>query len=513
MQLYRHSTKKYRDISGRFQNLLQMSAMKIFWTLLLVAFHLTGLTQVRIIVHLDSSIKSNFNGRLNIYTSTDTVNGVPNSPDFVNPQPMFYKIVSNWHYPDVMVIDDQAQRFSTSLSKLAPGVYKVAGVVDGNPEEHGAHNKGSYFSPREARLEINKDGKGETHLYLTREASRSFKENDSLKLVEFRSPLLSAFHKKDIIMKAAVLLPQGFDPLQTYPVVYVIPGWGGTHYDLQGRNPVQRYGMRQGLKKIYVYLNPETQTPWGLHAFVDSRVNGPWGKALVKELIPYIAKTYHASADPKLTFIVGQSSGGYPSLWLPLHYPEAFGGGWAVSPDPVDFSNFVGVPLYEKNANLYQDREGNLRPFFLMNGKPLTTLKMFCDIENFEGDGGQMQSFEAEFGKPDAAGRPRQLYDRKTGAINAAVVKDWEDYDLGKWVEKNWPKVSRKLSGKKLHVYAGQDDNFFLNAAVLNFGERAKKVSADIVVELFPNSDHFSIWNPAFTARVQQEIDELIGKQ
>lgn len=487
--------------------------MKKLLTLVLVAAHLISYSQVKIYVHLDSSIKKSFTGRLNIYTSTDTVKGVPNSPDLVNPQPMYHTMVSNWHYPDVIVIDDAARAFSTPLSKLGAGVYKIAGVVDGNAEERGAFNAGSYFSQKEARLEISKDGKGETHLYLAREASRKFKENDSLKLVEFRSSLLSQFHKKDIFIKAGVLLPNGYDPSLTYPVVYVIPGWGGTHYDLQSTYPVQRYGMRQGLKKIYVYLNPETQTPWGLHAFVDSRVNGPWGKALVKELIPYIAKTYHASAEPRLTFIMGQSSGGYPSLWLPLHYPEAFGGAWAVSPDPVDFSNFVGVPLYEKNANLFRDSEGNLRPFFMVNGKPQTTVKLFCDIENFEGDGGQMQSFEAEFGKPDATGRPRQLYDRNTGAINAAVVKDWQDYDLGKWVEKNWSKVSKKLSGKKLHVYAGQDDNFFLNNAALNFAEKAKKVSADIVVELFPNSDHFSIWNPVFTARVQQEMDELIGKQ
>lgn len=488
--------------------------MKVLFTLGLLALCLVSHSQVKVYVHLDSSIKKSFSGRVNIYTSTDTVNGVPNSPDFVNPQPMYYKEVKNWKYPDVIVFDDQANHFSTPLSKLGAGVYKIAGVVDGNPEERGAMNPGSYYSQKEARLEISRDGKGETHLYLSREASRKFKENDSLKQVVFKSSMLSAFHNKDIFIKAAVLLPSdyGQDPQRVYPVVYVIPGWGGTHYDLQSPYPVQRYGMRQGLSKIYVYLNPETQTPWGLHAFVDSRVNGPWGKALVKELIPYISQTYRASTNPALTFIVGQSSGGYPSLWLPLHYPEAFGGGWAVSPDPVDFTNFVGIPLYDKKANFYKAANDSLHPFFIMNGKPLTTIKMFCDIENFEGDGGQMQSFEAEFGKPDAQGRPRQVYDRKTGAVNTSVVKDWQEYDLGKWVEKNWSTVSNRLSGKKLHVYAGENDNFFLNKAVLNFGEKAKKASADIVVELFPDSDHFSIWKPDFTARVQREMDELIQK-
>ncbi len=484
--------------------------MKKILTIALIMINMICFAQVRIHVHLDSAIDRSITGKLFIYTSTDTIKGVPNSPDIANPQPMYSVPVNNWTKQSIITIDDHATAFSTPLSKLTPGVYKIAGVVDGNPEERGSFNPGSFYSTKEARLEINNNGQGETHLYLNREPIRGFKETESLKLVHLKSSLLSSFHKKDITLKAAVVLPKEYanDTSKKFPVVYIIPGWGGTHFDVQGSFARTRYGMDQGAPKIYVYLNPETQTPFGLHCFVDSRVNGPWGKALVEELIPYINKTYRSTGSPKNNFVVGQSSGGYAALWLPLNYPKAFGGGWAVSPDPVDFSNFTGVELYSKKANVYTDASGNEIPFFIIDGKPATTLKKFIALEIFEGDGGQFQSFEAEFGVPDKQGRPKQIFDRETGAIDPKIVKTWEPYDLGKFVSKNWKSLQADLNNR-LHVYAGEKDNFFLNKAVEAFGEKAKKANAKIVVELIPNANHFSIWSPEFTARVQKEIDEM----
>ena len=484
----------------------------------LAAILLTSLcspAQVKIHVHLDPAIQRTVNGRLHVYTSSDTIKGVPNSPDLANPQPMYAINVTGWNNQKTVTLDDAADAFSSPLSKLKPGVYKIAGVVDGNPEERGSFNPGSYYSSKEARLEVSAEGKGETHLYLNKEPRRTFMESDSVKLVELKSSLLSAFHKKEVFIKAAVVLPENYqgDSLQIYPVVYIIPGWGGTHFDAQSAGSRKRYGMREGLPKIYVYLNPETQTRFGLHCFVDSRVNGPWGRALVEELQPFIRSTFRASKKYQETFVVGQSSGGYAALWLPLHYPKAFGGGWAVSPDPVDFSNFSGVELYSKNANMYQAADGSEIPFFIKDGKPLSTLRKVAAIEYFEGDGGQLQSFEAEFGKPDKQGRPKPLFDRKTGAIDKRVLKEWEPYDLGKFVQQHWSEVGAYVGGNKLHVYAAANDNFLLHKAVKAFQEKAQSVNADITIELFADADHFTMWKPAFTSRVQKEMDELITKQ
>ena len=467
-------------------------------------------SQVKIFVHLDSAAQHPLTGRLIVSTTSDTIVGF--SKGVPNDQPRFAVNIKNWSKGNVIEINDKAEALSIKPSQMKPGYYKVIGFMDAS-EERAAFNPGNFYSTKEPVLRVDEKGKGELHIYLNREVKeRTFKESDSIRLLSMRSTLLSGFHKKDIYIKAGVVLPASYhrDSLATYPLVLVIPGWGGTHFDALQKQQRERYGMRQGLEKIYLYLNPETQTRWGLHAFIDSRVNGPWGKALVEELIPYVRQQFRTTGKAAQTFVMGQSSGGYPSLWLPLHYPDAFGGGWAVSPDPVDFSNFTGVDIYDPRANFYYEPGGSLRGFFLKDGKYETTARQGLLVEMFEDDGTQTQSFEAAFGKLAKNGRPAYLFNRKTGTVNKEVAESWKPYDLGLFIKNNWQKLAGKLSGKKLHVYAGANDNFHLDRSVAALQKKAAAVKADIVVELIPGADHWSIWSKEFTQRIQSEMDALI---
>jgi S-formylglutathione hydrolase FrmB len=272
-----------------------------------------------------------------------------------------------------------------------------------------------------------------------------------------------------------------------------------------------RYGMGMGLEKIYVYLNPETSNPYGLHAFIDSRVNGPWGRALVEEFIPYLTGKYRIEKNKELHFVAGQSSGGYAALWLQLNYPKEFGGCWAVSPDPVDFSDFTSVNLYEKGGNFYYDQTNKIRPFFEMNGQYLGTIMGFSKFEDFLGNGGQLQSFEAVFGILDKkTGKPAQIFNRNTGIIDASIVEQWKPYDMSLFIENNYNKLKESISGK-IHVYAGAQDNFFLNRSVRLFKQKVKKLNMfQATVEEIEGANHWTIWNEGFTKRVQQEIDKRI---
>ncbi|WP_066406241.1 alpha/beta hydrolase-fold protein [Flavisolibacter tropicus] len=466
--------------------------------------------QTKIYLHLDTSVHQTLTGRLLLFTTTDTVKGVPDQPNYK--QPVFAVNVTNWKKDSVLVIDQQAEAFSTHLQDLPTGYYKIAAFMDAHPEERGGYNVGNVYSRKNALLHIKTEGVNEAHLYMDGQIKpRPFKENDSLKLLELKSSLLSSFHHKDVFVKGAVILPAGYDAnsTQTYPVVYIIPGWGGTHFDAMSSGPRKRYGIGMGQPKIYVYLNPETQTPWGLHAFVDSRVNGPWGKALVNEVIPYIQKNYHGTTSPNQTFVMGQSSGGYPSLWLLLNYPKAFGGGWAISPDPVDFSNFSGIDFYAKDVNFYTYNDGTLVPYDMRKGQAQGTMKQNIQIELFSDDGGQQVSFEAEYGKLGTNGRPQPLFDRITGRIDKQVLANWKVYDMGLFIQKHWKKMDKDLKGK-IHVYAGAEDNFFLNKSVEAFKAKADKLQADMVVEVIPGADHWSIWSESLTKRLQSEIDTLI---
>src|SRR5207253_1892796 len=48
---------------------------------------------------------------------------------------------------------------------------------------------------------------------------------------EIKSQLLSEFHHRDIMLRAGVVLPIGYDPAaaRPYPAIYEVPGFGGDH--------------------------------------------------------------------------------------------------------------------------------------------------------------------------------------------------------------------------------------------------------------------------------------------
>src|SRR5207249_11946053 len=100
---------------------------------------------------------------------------------------------------------------------------------------------------------------------------------------------------------------------------------------------------------------------------------------------------------------------------------------------------------------------GALRPLARRGGKVARRFKPFSDLEAVLGRGGQLASFEAVFSPRGADGRPRPMWDRATGAIDAETVRQWQRYDIRLIVEQNWPRLAPKLVGK-LHVYTGAED-------------------------------------------------------
>ncbi len=210
---------------------------------------------------------------------------------------------------------------------------------------------------------------------------------------------------------------------------------------------------------IWVVLDANCRL--GHHVFADSENNGPVGTALVKELIPHIEKQYRGSGT---RFITGHSSGGWSSLWLQVAYPDIFAGCWSTAPDPVDFRDFQMINVYKKDENMFTDAKGKRRPIARSGQKPTLFYKPFSDMEEYMGRGGQLASFEAVFSPKGSDGKPRQLWDRKTGEIDSEIANAWEKYDIRLVLERNWKTLGPKLAGK-IHVYMGDEDTFYLDGA------------------------------------------------
>jgi pimeloyl-ACP methyl ester carboxylesterase len=428
-------------------------------------------------------------------------------PNWFRPQPFFAMDVRNWKPGTPLRIDRRADGYPTALDELEPGRYAIQAVVRLNRDSHRIGNgDDNAFGPVVHASVDPKEG-ATISLQVDRIVpARKFPSSDRIKLVELPSAKLSAFYHRTIRHRAAVILPKemaGNTNAARQPTLYIIPGFGGDHFMAPFVADNERTA---GKNFIRVLLDPDCGT--GHHVFADSATNGPRGAALVEEFIPYLEKTFPAIADPRGRLLNGHSSGGWSSLWLQVTYPDFFGGTWSTSPDPVDFRDFQRIDLYGPGENMYRDAAGNRRPIARMGDRPVLFYDRFSRLDDVIAWGGQLGSFEAVFSPLDAEGRPRKLWNRSTGAIDAEVAKAWEKYDIRLVLERSWSRLGPKLKGK-LHIITGDRDTFYLEGAVKLLKESLSRLGSDAVVEIVPNRDHSNILDAKLAQRMDSEMNAV----
>lgn len=323
-------------------------------------------------------------------------------------------------------------------------------------------------------------------------APQRMAETERLRVFDLVSPSLSAFHGFEYTLRAGVLLPRTFGQESEYPFVYVVTGFGGTYEDVRGWESRIKPGSQ--LDNCVVVV-PDASNRYGHSVFCDSPSIGPWGHALVDELIPAVEAEFSgAGADHR--YVTGVSSGGWSSLWLQVTYPDAFAGCWSHVPDPIDFHDFQGIDLYDplpdgSPRNMYVDEHGAKRPLARRGGEVVLTYEDFVRREDVLNPGGQIRSFEATFGALGKDGTPRRVFDVETGVIDHEAAKAWEPYDISHTLLTRWPELRPRLAGK-LHVFAGEVDTFYLEGAVERFRALAeeKGMLGEMQIEVVPGMAH-----------------------
>lgn len=403
-------------------------------------------------------------------------------------------------------LPDGALGWPQSPRDIPAGEYTVQAVARVNPDTPTAgEGEGDLYSkPMKVKFDRAVPTFAPTRLQLDQTVTeRTFRESDRVKLFEMRSPSLSNFLGRDRTIRAGVVLPKEWkdDGATSYPTLVWIPGFGGDHH---GANAMSRM-----LGDDCLIIVPDPSCYRGHSVFADSANNGPWGKALVEELIPAIEAKYHGATSPDNRFVSGMSSGGWSSLWLQVEYPDSFGGVWSHCPDPVDFRDFQQINLYSPGMNLFTDPQGNRRPVARQGDTPSLFMQDFVAQEEVMGPGGQIHAFEAVFSPKLATGEPRPMFDRKTGDIDVQTAKFWEPYDIRLKLEREWSVLAPKLKGK-LHIYAGEKDTFYLEGATRRLAETLKALGSDATVEIIDDMPH-TIHRPAI-ASMLKEIKAKQGK-
>ncbi len=90
---------------------------------------------------------------------------------------------------------------------------------------------------------------------------------------------------------------------------------------------------------------------------VNSANLGPYGDAIVRELIPYVEKKFRGIGQGWARTQFGGSTGGWESLAQQVFYPDDFNGTWTFCPDPVDFRQYETIDIYgDTNAFFFNSQ-------------------------------------------------------------------------------------------------------------------------------------------------------------
>lgn len=333
-----------------------------------------------------------------------------------------------------------------------------------------------------------------------------------IKHIKIQSQKLTEFWGRPMHLGAHVLLPEGFDehPEARYPIMifhgHFPDDFGG--FSEKAPDPKMdttdfnaRFGI-YGYRKFaaqeaynfyqqwiskkfprFIIIEIQHANPYYDDSYAVNSANlGPYGDAIMYELLPEIEKKFRGIGQGWARFTYGGSTGGWEALAVQMFYPDEFNGCFAACPDPIDFRAYCLVDLYkDKNAYWYESDFKKLPKPSHRNylGQIQSTMQESNHYELALGtksrSGQQWDIWEAVYSPQGEDGYPKRIFDKETGDIDAEVAKYWkENYDLRHILERDWATLGPKLKGK-IHIYCGDMDNYYLNNAVYLMEDFLKK--------------------------------------
>ena len=459
--------------------------------------------------------------------------------------------VDAWRAGQPQTIDASAFGFPIrSLSQVPRGTYRVQALLnryetfkrsDGHtvklPPDRGEGQQWNrkpgnlYSTPRPiafdpARAEV-------VRLTLDQEIAPipEFKETKYVKHVRIKSELLSKFWGRDMHIAAFVTLPWGFDehPSARYPLVInhghfatAPDNWRETppdsnltpdyseRFSLAGYNRIQQQAAWQfyqdwtgkGFPRVLL-VQIQHATPFYDDSYaVNSANNGPYGDAIMRELVPEIERRFRGIGQGWARFTYGGSTGGWEAMAVQMFYPDDFNGAWVACPDPIDFRHYTVLNIYSDTNAYYMPSRFKRTPRpGLRNylGHVSATLEEMNHWELALGtktrSGDQWDVWESVYSPAGADGYPKPIWNKLTGKIDKSVAEYWkEHYDLSHILQRDWKTLGPKLRGK-LRIYVGDMDNYYLNNAVYEVEKflRTADPPADAVVDYGDRDEH--CWN------------------
>ncbi|MBS1977112.1 MAG: hypothetical protein JST46_07055 [Bacteroidetes bacterium] len=441
----------------------------------------------------------------------------------LNTQMAFGVDVENMQPGQEIVIDESAFGFPVrSIDQIPLGDYYVQAIInryetfhlkngkdvklppDQGEGQHWNTKPGNFYS-RPFKVRIDPSLKEPVKLVMDQKIPPIEEPKDTkyVKHIKIQSKMLTEFWGRPMYLGAHVLLPEGFEthPKAHYPLMiyhgHFPSDFGGfsteppdlkmdttdysDRFHIYGYNKIQKqeaYNFyQQWISRNFPrFLVVEIQhaTPYYDDSYAVNSANmGPYGDAIMYELLPEIEKQFRGIGQGWARFTYGGSTGGWEALAAQMFYPEEFNGCFAACPDPIDFRAFCLVDIYkDKNAFWYEsDFKKVPRPSHRNYlGQIQATMEENNHYELVLGthgrSGEQWDIWEAVFSPQGDDGYPKRIFNKETGEIDRSVADYWkENYDLRYILERDWKTLGPKLVGK-IHIFCGDMDNYYLNDAV-----------------------------------------------
>ncbi|WP_394837211.1 hypothetical protein LVJ94_09915 [Pendulispora rubella] len=408
-----------------------------------------------------------------------------------------------------------------TLADVPPGTYTVQAVLhryetfkrsdghtvklpmDRGEGQHWQHAPGNLYSaPQKLTVDPSKPDTLRITLDKVIPPIEAPADTKYVKHERIQSQLLTKFWGRPMFLGAHVIVPEGFDahPNARYPLVIshghfmrdigyfretppdpnLKPDYS-ERFHLPGYNRIEQESAHQLYRDWtgpkfprMILVEIQHANPYYDDSYaVNSENLGPYGDAIMDELVPYLEKKYRAIGEGWARFAYGGSTGGWESLAVQTFYPDRFNGIWAACPDPVDFHDYMTVNLYDDKNAFVSDQFWKKVPrgaFTNYLGHLAATQEDSSRFELALGSRGrsgeQLDIWQAVYSPVGADGYPQPIWDKLTGVIDHKVAAHWRDhYDLGHILSRDWSTLGPKLRGK-IHIYVGDMDNYYLNNAV-----------------------------------------------
>jgi hypothetical protein len=464
-------------------------------------------------------------GRLLVMLAKDPRAGEPRFQinDSVSGQLIFGVDVDGLKAGSAATLDGSAVGFPLeSITDIPAGTYSVQALIhkyetfkrgDGHtvkmPMDRGegqqwARAPGNVYStPQTITIDPRKGGTVAITLDKTIAPLPKPKDTRYVRHDEILSERLSRFWGRPMHLGAHVLLPEGWDthPDAKYPLFIYhghfpadLTNWReappdpnlapdfSARFNWKGYNRTQQEYASQFYRDWTgpnfpraIVIEIQHANPFYDDSYAVNSANiGPYGDAVVMELLPYLEKKYRGLGQGWARFMYGGSTGGWEAMGAQVKYPDAFNGAYIGCPDPIDFRAYTTIDIYKDKNAFWLDDTWKKTPRPAHRNYLGHVDSMVWEQNRLEEvlgtktrSGGQWDVWEAVFSPVGPDGYPARIFDKRTGVIDKKVAEYWrQNFDLMDIVRREWNNgLGRKLEGK-LNIYVGDMDNYYLNNAV-----------------------------------------------